>query len=179
MKISNLFVIVFSGMIIFSSCKPAKERAEIKIKDLEKEVFSDTTGKVDAAKTNELVNLYQKYYRKYPTDTIAPAYIYNVATILMNTGKAQLAADWLDTLLTKYPNNKRIPQSLFLKGFIYENYLSELGRAKDIYTEFLKRFPKSNLADDAQASIDNLGKTPEELMKSFEHKSDSTVSAKK
>jgi len=57
--------------------------------------------------------------------------------------------------------------------------LNELGRAKDIYTEFLKRFPKSNLADDAQASIDNLGKTPEELMKSFEHKSDSITSAKK
>jgi len=63
-------------------------------------VFSDTTGQADVAKTNELVDLYQQYYRKYPTDTIAPTYIYNVATILMNTGKAQLAADWLDTLLT-------------------------------------------------------------------------------
>jgi len=39
MKITNLFVIVFSGMVIISSCKPAKERAEIKIKNLEKKCF--------------------------------------------------------------------------------------------------------------------------------------------
>jgi len=178
MRIKNLIVFFIAGVTVFSACKPAKERASLKIKKLEKEVFSDTSGKVDNTKTGELVNLYMAYYKKYPTDTVTPTYIYNAVSILMNTNKAQQATDWLDTLLIKYPNNKRIPQSLFLKGFILENYLNQLGRAKDVYTDFLKRYPNNALANDARASINNLGKTPEELMKQFENNSDSASTTK-
>jgi inosine/xanthosine triphosphate pyrophosphatase family protein len=37
-----------------------------------------------------------------------------------------------------------------------------------IYELFLQKYPDNDFADDARISIENLGKTPEELIKQFE-----------
>jgi hypothetical protein len=55
-------------------------------------------------------------------------------------------------------------------GYIHENYFQELGKAKAIYEQFLQRYPDHDFADDAQISIENLGKSPEELIRIFEEK---------
>ena len=62
-----------------------------------------------------------------------------------------------------YPNGKRAPESLFMLGFIYANDLKKYDLAKQYYTEFIKKYPKNELVDDAQYEIENLGKDPNEL----------------
>ncbi len=57
---------------------------------------------------------------------------------------------------------------MFLKGYVYENDLRDLETAKKIYEEFLVKYPDDEFADDAEISIKNLGKSPEELIKEFE-----------
>jgi TolA-binding protein len=59
---------------------------------------------------------------------------------------------------------------MFLKAFVYEDQLHDLNKAKKYYEEFLEKYPDSDFADDARISLQNLGKSPEELIKEFEEK---------
>ncbi len=46
--------------------------------------------------------------------------------------------------------------------------LRDLDECKKYYEEFLEKYPESDFADDAEMSLKNLGKTPEELIMEFE-----------
>jgi tetratricopeptide (TPR) repeat protein len=59
---------------------------------------------------------------------------------------------------------------LFLKGYVYENNLGRLDKAKAIYEEFLQKYPDNDFADDAEVSLKYLGKSPEELIEIFQRK---------
>lgn len=67
------------------------------------------------------------------------------------------------------PNHKKAPTALFMTGFVYENDLNDLAKAKETYESFLKRYPNDqDFADDAQKSLSMLGKSPDEIIKEFE-----------
>ena len=69
-----------------------------------------------------------------------------------------------------YPNSAKASESIFLCAFIYDTYLQKYDDARRYYKMFLKKYPNHPLAKDAQISLDNLGKTPDELVKEFESK---------
>ena len=63
----------------------------------------------------------------------------------------------------------KAPMALFMTGFIYENDLNDLPKAKQTYETFLQRYPNDpDFADDAQSALKMLGKSPEEIIKEFE-----------
>ena len=62
----------------------------------------------------------------------------------------------------------KAPEALFLAAFCEETLNGDAQQAKFFYEEFLKKYPAHGLAKDAQFSIQNLGKTDEELIKMFE-----------
>lgn len=69
------------------------------------------------------------------------------------------------------PEHRQAPAALFLSGFIYENDLGDLDKAKTVYQDFLKRYPNDpSYLDDVQVSLKNLGKSAEELIREFEKK---------
>ena len=59
---------------------------------------------------------------------------------------------------------------MFLQGFIYETQLNDTSKARVIYEQVIQKYPNTQFAIDSKASIDNLGKTPEQLIKEFEAK---------
>jgi tetratricopeptide (TPR) repeat protein len=73
---------------------------------------------------------------------------------------------------SQLPEHRQAPAALFLSGFIYENDLGDLDKAKAVYQDFQKRYPNDpNYLDDVQVSLKNLGKSAEELIREFEKKS--------
>ncbi len=67
------------------------------------------------------------------------------------------------------PRHPKAPTALFMEGFVYENDLGDLKKAKEIYESFLERYPNDpDFADDAQNSLKMLGKSPEEIVREFE-----------
>jgi len=48
--------------------------------------------------------------------------------------------------------------------------LQNYDKATEIYEDFIAKYPESAFADDARISIDNMGKTPEELIQEFERR---------
>ena len=91
------------------------------------------------------------------------------------------ALDFYKKIIAEYPDGKRAPESLFMLGFIYANDLKKYDQAKKYYTEFIQKYPKHELADDAQYELKNLGKDLNQLpfLKDSSKTSPKAVSAKK
>jgi tetratricopeptide (TPR) repeat protein len=60
----------------------------------------------------------------------------------------------------------KTPTALFMMAFVYENDLNNLSKAKSLYEQFLREYPKDpDFADDAAMALKMLGKSPEEIIK--------------
>jgi tetratricopeptide (TPR) repeat protein len=60
----------------------------------------------------------------------------------------------------------KAPTALFMSGFVYENDLNDLKKAKAVYEQFLREYPNDpDFADDAKMALQMLGKSPEEIIK--------------
>jgi tetratricopeptide (TPR) repeat protein len=67
------------------------------------------------------------------------------------------------------PQHPKAPTALFMKAFVLENNLNDLGKAKATYEAFLQQYPNDpDFADDAQTALQMLGKSPEEIIQEFE-----------
>jgi hypothetical protein len=51
-----------------------------------------------------------------------------------------------------------------MAGFIYANELQNYKEAEALYKQFLSEYPENELAPSAQAELDNLGLSPEEIL---------------
>lgn len=177
-RITALFLLIG---IMFASCTSSKDKDIAKIKDLEKIVLAKTTAPVNVDTAKQLVDAYIKYAKDFPKDSSSANYLFNAANISMNIGKGQLSVDLYDQIMKDYPEFSKVADCMFLKAFVYDNTLKEYKKAKVAYEAFINKYPTHEFADDAQACLDNLGKTPEQLYKEFEakEKEDSLASSKK
>ncbi|OPX35903.1 hypothetical protein B1H10_00125 [candidate division KSB1 bacterium 4484_188] len=81
----------------------------------------------------------------------------------MGAEKWSKAEENFQKVLDEYPNGEFAAKSLFMIGFINANYLKNYDKAKKYYSEFLQKYPKNDLADDAKYEIENLGKNIDDL----------------
>jgi hypothetical protein len=51
-----------------------------------------------------------------------------------------------------------------MAGFINANELQNYDEATRLYKQFLQEYPNDELASSAQAELDNMGLTPEEIL---------------
>ncbi|MCK5766045.1 MAG: tetratricopeptide repeat protein [Bacteroidales bacterium] len=161
-------LLILALVAAFVSCGPSNEEDAAEIKTAEDTLFSSSEGFIDKAKALELVDLYVDYTNSYPDDSMAVEYLFKGAEFCLNLGEGQRAITLYNRVIQDYPDFRKVPECLFLKGYVYENYLGDLDNAKAIYLEFIEKYPDNEFADDAEISIQNLGKSPEELIKQFE-----------
>lgn len=165
-------VLMFVGLIstlIMVSCSSQLDRDAKAIASLEKKL-TEEAERPNQVKLDELMDKYMNFVKTYPQDTAAPQYLYKALSLAIGTNQGEKAMELADLTLNEYPQSEKIAETVFLKAFIYENLLSNLGQAQKTYNGFLERFPDHDLADDAEAALSNLGKSPEELVREFEKK---------
>lgn len=165
-----LIFIFFTSFTFFTSCKQSADKARNELSKTEKELTSDPLFYSNKVKTEKLYNNYIDFVNNYPSDTATPNYLFNAANIKMNTNNPDISIKHFEELMKKYPEHKLAASSLFLLGFVYENYKHDLVKAKEMYSQFLTKYPNHPLTPSAQGSIDNLGKTPEQLILEFDKK---------
>ncbi len=59
---------------------------------------------------------------------------------------------------------EKAAEALFLKGFIYDEDLKAKEKAEGCYKELLEKYPNHELADDAQALLDQLYMTDQQII---------------
>lgn len=168
MKTLRTFGLLILVAWVMGACVDPHLNHVTEITEMEEELFADENKMIDRKKANELIGLYTAFAKEFPEAKETPEYLFKAGDMAMNLNMPRKAIKVFDQILLDYPDYEKAPQCLFLKGYVYENNLGDLQKAKQIYEEFLEKYPEDEFADDAEVSIKNLGKSPEELIKEFE-----------
>ena len=163
-KIISLCAIVFT--LLICSCSPSRDKMLAEITKMESDL--KTTQKVDSIAVNELLSAYQNFATKYSKDSLAPEYLYKAAGLAVGFNRGTQAVDLYESIINTYPQYKKVPECYFMEAFAYENVIGNIGKASEYYNKFLAKYPDHDLADDAQAALKYLGKSPEEMVRDFE-----------
>lgn len=162
------FMVSVLFLHISVSCKTdTKEQLSAQIKDMEQQLFENNKGVIDSKEAANIINLYCKFADGFPEDERSASYLFKAADVSINVFHSPKTIELFDRVITEYPEFEKAPQALFLKAFTYENYLNDLEEARASYELFLLKYPDHSFANDAQVSLDNLGKSPEEIIKAF------------
>jgi TolA-binding protein len=127
-------------------------------------------------KTSEAVAAYQKLIDEYPESEQAPEALYQLATIyqgvllpdLTREESMNKSIESFKKIFEKYPQNKYAPVSLFMSGFVQANELQNYDEATKAYNLFLQKYPDHELAKSAKEELDNMGLSPEDILKKAE-----------
>jgi len=114
------------------------------IENLKNTMLNTSTSKWDRVKVNDYISLSRLYGGIMPKDANSTNYLYKAAEIANALG------------------------NLFLKAYTLDDYFKKYDEAKALYEKVVADYPESKFAESAKASINFLGKSPEEILKSFE-----------
>jgi|GEM_PF-2562462 len=158
----NIFRFLYVSMIsmLVIACQSPKEKQLAHLRNLEANdsTFSDTL-------IAELKSAYLDFVKKYPADPQNAEFLFKTAQRCIYLDQPKEAIEHLDQLLKDFPKSSLTEETLFLKAYTLENSLHDFASAKTAYQDFLAKFPKGELATDAQFSIEHMGETADELLK--------------
>ena len=141
------------------------------IAHLGKQIFEDADNSgINRKASLAFVDACEAYALAYPNSENTPENLFKAAEVAKSIRTFPKSLSIYDWILERYPDYEKASTSLFLKGFIIENNLGDDEKAREVYNEFLKKYPKHDLADDVEFLIQNLGKTDEEILEMIESK---------
>jgi len=154
--------ILLSTIVLFSACSSHKDQ----------ELFNSAAEKSKAKNYSEALKDYQMIINEYSSSEKVSESIFAVAAMyhmyqIPNVPKEESlkkAVEYYQKLYQQFPQDERAPKSLFMSGFILANELKNIDAAKSAYQQFLNKYPKHELAGSAKNELDNLGKTPEQIL---------------
>jgi hypothetical protein len=163
---SVLTLLAISLSFYFYACSPSRDKMISEIAKMESEM--KVAPKVDSNAVTNLLSAYQNFASKYAKDSMAPEYLYKAAGLAVGFNRGTQAVDLYEAIITTYPEYKKVPECYFMEAFAFENVIGNIAKASEYYNKFLIKYPEHDLADDAQAAIKFLGKSPEEMVHEFE-----------
>lgn len=113
--------------------------------------------------------LYEEVTDRFQTSPYAESSLSRLAYMYNNDIKdKKRALDAYKRFYRLFPSSKQAPTMLFLSAFIYNNEYNNdpamLDSARQSYELFLQKYPDHELAASARFEVENLGKTPDELI---------------
>ena len=103
--------------------------------------------------------------KQYPDGKNAAASLYMLGDISQNgTHDYSAAVNYYHAFAVKYPDLETTPVAMFVTAFIYNNNLQMLDSARTAYQAFLAKYPNHELATSAKFELENLGKSPDEII---------------
>jgi outer membrane protein assembly factor BamD (BamD/ComL family) len=169
----TLSMILISCAFLFAACQSDGgengKKLDAQIADLEQQLASESQP--TPAQLTQLIKLYEKHVEKYPERKEA-----NVAYLMKASEAARAKSDFkkaiaiYDRVIADFRSHDKAARALFMKGYTYDNDLEMKDSAVVFYNAFLRSYPRSEFADDAQFLLENIGKTNAEIIEEFERK---------
>ena len=119
----------------------------------------------DTTALDKAVGQFNTFLARYPQDQRAPKALDKLALIAQRRGEMKGAVALYERLLSQYPTSERGDEAQFMIGFICEEFLGDLGKAREAYQRVIDQYPNSELALSAQRLLPNVGRPPEEWVK--------------
>jgi tetratricopeptide (TPR) repeat protein len=169
-----LFLLVFALSI---GC--ATNSSSIRIKRKEKVAFLDLIKLEEQLVAKDLtldtiiaVQLYDNsllFLKKFPKSIKKEAVLVLASKSSDGLNMNQKNIALIDELLASFPNSQDAPNYLYNKGKIYEEKLSNLSKAKAIYSNLIEKYPESQLAKSMILYLDFLEKSSKEKSEYLNH----------
>jgi tetratricopeptide (TPR) repeat protein len=154
----KLLSTVFLFSVLWMSCKESEEKQWINnIKKLE--------ANASLAHSDTLISSYLSFVKKYPDNPNAIKFLFKAAEANVKAKRHAEGAQLYEQLATMYMDKDELAsESLIRAGLNYES-LNDISKAKQVYTEFLARYPQDKRAADIKKNMEILGLSDEEAMK--------------
>lgn len=160
-KIIPVFLLVLT--VFVSSCDRRGSMVK-QIEKMENDLKADTNAMPGAEKVKAVQALYFEFADKFPTDTLSPEYLFKAADLSIFLRDYTTTIGLYDRLLTEHQNYSKLPQALFMKAFVYDQYIQDPMKASEFFRQFISLYPDHELADDASQALLFCGKTDAEIM---------------
>lgn len=163
------YYLALSLALLLASCSANREQSLQDIKEAENNLYANEGAFLfsDSLATITL-DAYLDFVGNFPKDSLSAEYLFKAADLHRAKHEFDKAITTFERIGKEYPEYGKVPQSVFLQGFIYENDLKDLPKAKERYEFFIQQYPQHQLARDVQFSLNNLGKTPEQIIQEFQ-----------
>lgn len=172
------FVYLLSIALFVASCSETKESALAKVEEAESNLYAkEGNFQFNDSLATITIDAYLNYADNFKQDSLAAEYLFKAADLYRAKREFQQALEVYDRLQKNHPDFRKIPQTVFLQGFVYENDLRELDNARERYEAFIAEYPNHDLVKDVQFSLKNLGKTPEQIIEEFTKKQQEEAAA--
>ncbi len=146
------------------SIPPLAER----ISQMQGKIYDPTQLMADPALVNSYLRSSMVYAALLPKDPATEQILYKAAENAYYTQQFEQALNLYQWFETAFPLSIKASQALFMRAFIYDENLQQYEKAGQLYQAFLQKYPSDDFADDAATLLDNLGKTPEEMIQTLE-----------
>ncbi len=161
MKIRHI-IFISLAVASLTACRPSHDKMIQKIENAEQELSMIDIA-ADDSSAEELIGLYDHFASNYANDTLTPVYLFRAAEISANIGQTDRAIEYLDRIITTYPEYSDIAGCYFMKGYAYDlNQQYDL--ARDAYAEFVELFPEHYLASDTRKLLPYIGMPAEDML---------------
>ena len=147
---------------------PSKADLTKQITELEKELYA--AQELNADKAKKMISLYELYYQNYFKDYACADYLFKAGELTENINQAYRAIGFYTKCYEEYPAYKLNNLCLFRMANLYDYKLNNYIKAKALYLEVKEKFPKTDLAKDADAALQMMGKSDQQMIKEFENK---------
>lgn len=163
----NRFVVFLFAIFILTSCGSGRDNKLSDIKELEKIPLYNNEGKPDKEQIDKMIKAYEVFSKSYPEDSLAVEFLFSASRLYVLNNDFSSAIGTLDIIIDKYKSNPRVPDCIFSKANIYETNMHDLVNARKNYELLIKEYPNHPLTDDAKILLENLGKSPEDLLQTI------------
>ena len=110
---------------------------------------------------HRVISAYRQVYYGAPVSTKADPSVVAVADLMVEMGRRfndddilRSAIGQYEFLRREYPGSQGRFDALFTIGEIYQDDLNDPSRARDAFQEFLRRYPRHHLAEEARQQLD-------------------------
>jgi outer membrane protein assembly factor BamD (BamD/ComL family) len=166
------YTLILLGIVVVfaAGCNkptPGEYFTQAEKEEAEAVLIADTLTSIEDRREvfSDAVETYTTLMAEYPSSEYSEAALFKLATIYNNhTREFRKAVDAFSTYIRSYPEGKKSAVSLFMIGYIYNNELGMLDSARVAYEQFLTQYPEHEMSMSAKFELDNLGRSPEELV---------------
>ena len=143
-------------------------------KKSDQSLMNNAQKSADQKNYQEAIKNYNDLIKDYPDSKLIPDALVNLASLYMSNSDSTLteyqsyqkAADLFRKVYDKYPNSDKAPTALFMSGFVLANNLNKYDEATKTYRLFLEKYPNHPLAKSAREELNNMGISPDDILKS-------------
>lgn len=145
-----------------------KKFTEDDLRQAEKAMFNDDmTANPEAAAV--AVEKFCKFAKQNPDDPKAPDWLFKALEVSVGQKDAAKSEEICQQLVNDYPTFDKTPIAMFMMAsMVYDDQLKDLDKARAMFERIIADYPESEIRPSAEAMMNYLGMTPEEILKQFE-----------